>query len=351
MIDINRFRGADGLALAQQIIAALRANAVPPTPSNYELWTAHQMGVLPALSREILELVESGNTLTDEITAALFERHIGATRFSLDVIETGESIARELSAVVTTLRTAGKRAGDYASELQDASSGLDRGLDAASLKSVVAQLVATTRDMLAHNLELERQMDVSADQVATLQETLHSVKLEALTDALSGLANRKHFDEALRRQIADAAQNDVPLCLVLCDIDHFKRFNDTWGHPIGDSIIRFIAQALRQNATGARLAARYGGEEFAMLLPATSPAQAHEAVERVRQTVRAQKLTRKSTGESLGVVTLSFGIAALKPGETSASLVERADAYLYRSKRAGRDRITCDDLSALAPAA
>jgi diguanylate cyclase len=128
----------------------------------------------------------------------------------------------------------------------------------------------------------------------------------------------------------------------MCDIDHFKRFNDTWGHLVGDQVIKFIANTLRTHATGDFLAARYGGEEFAIIMPRTQLREAQTIAAAIHEAVRSKRLTRRSTSESLGAVTISIGLAQRRDFEGAHDLIARADACLYASKRAGRDRITCD---------
>jgi diguanylate cyclase len=348
MLEAVRFRGQTGIELARAILAALEARTIPPTPRNYELWTAYHLGVLADLSREMAGMIERGEAFTDETNDDLYERYIGSTRLSSEVMTATDTVARELAEALTNLRSAAKNAGDYSSELKSVTGEMEAGVDATSFKRIVTQLTAATKDMLAHNTALEHRMQESAGHITSLQETLQAVRLEALTDALTGLANRKHFDDALKRQCTDAATSGRPLSLIMCDIDHFKRINDEFGHPVGDSVIRFVGSVLKRSAAGDALAARYGGEEFAILLPNTELRKAVELAEHIRQVVRAQRPTRKSTGESLGTVTVSFGVAQLHADEAPGGLVQRADGRLYESKRAGRDRVTSEGISCAA---
>jgi diguanylate cyclase len=130
------------------------------------------------------------------------------------------------------------------------------------------------------------------------------------------------------------------LSLAVIDIDHFKKFNDTWGHQVGDQVIRYVASILGKVGVPPRLAARYGGEEFAVIFPGESAAEVEELMNASREQISSRQLKRRSTAENLGVVTVSSGIAQLAPGETPASLLGRADAALYASKRGGRNRVT-----------
>jgi diguanylate cyclase len=176
----------------------------------------------------------------------------------------------------------------------------------------------------------------------SLRATLRQARAEALTDGLTGLANRKMFDETLKMRLRESAGQRTDLCLILADIDNFKRFNDTWGHQTGDQIIRFIASSLQRQTQPDHLVARYGGEEFAIIMPRTRVVSARTIAEAIRAAIESKKLLRKSTNEELGRITISMGIAQYRPGERLHDLVERADTCLYASKRGGRNRVTTD---------
>jgi diguanylate cyclase len=193
--------------------------------------------------------------------------------------------------------------------------------------------------MAERNKALEAQVDASAKEVDTLRSKMEAVRKESLIDALTGLANRRSFDEQLTVAIAEAEREATPLCVLMCDIDHFKKFNDTWGHATGDQVLRLVAQCLSSNVKGRDTAARYGGEELVVVLPKTSLAAAMTVAEQIRKAVESRKIIKKATGETLGQVTLSIGGAEYKAGEAAADFVSRADACLYAAKRAGRNRV------------
>src|SRR5690606_9542416 len=136
--------------------------------------------------------------------------------------------------------------------------------------------------------------------------------------------NRKHFDEGILHAIADARQGEAPLSLLLLDIDHFKHFNDTWGHQTGDQVLRLVAMTLKSNIKGRDIAARYGGEEFAAILPDTDLKGAVILADNIRKAVQAKELLKRSTNEKLGRITASVGVAAFRPNDTASSLIERA---------------------------
>lgn len=343
MDSIARFRGPAGQERARAALDALCVRDIPPTPANYEIWISYLLGLNPDLNREIDRRLAEGAVFSDAANGELHERFFANTRLSLQLAEAGEGIARELTDVVSSLRGAGEHTKTYAGALAGAASDFERGLDAAGLRALMSMLAVATRQMADHSAGLLQQMETSARQVEALQITLQNVKVEALTDSLTGLANRKCFDETLRRRVSEAQASGEPLCLMMCDIDHFKRFNDTWGHAVGDQVLRFVASVLKQHARGDFLAARYGGEEFAMIMPRVSKDAALDVCSAIWNAIRAKHLARRSTAERLGRATASFGLAQWRAPESLAALVARADACLYESKRNGRDRITCDE--------
>jgi diguanylate cyclase len=196
--------------------------------------------------------------------------------------------------------------------------------------------------MSKQNSTLSHKLAQSSQEMEKLRTSLRQARAEALTDALTGIANRKLFDETLRLRKEEADTERTELALLLGDIDHFKSFNDTWGHQTGDQVIRFVASALTKFALPDHLVARYGGEEFAVIMPRTSLRDAGRIADQIRSAIEAKRLVRRSTNETIGAVTVSFGAAIYVPGETVGTLISRADECLYMSKRSGRNRVTLE---------
>jgi len=203
--------------------------------------------------------------------------------------------------------------------------------------------VFSTKEVERENSTLSASLGVSRKQIAHLQEDLVSIRAESLSDPLTMLANRKHFDQSLDEIMDKSRQSGEIFCLILADVDHFKSFNDTHGHQMGDHVLRLIASEMKQAVKGQDVVARYGGEEFAIILPATGLAAAAGVAERVRQTTMSKELRRRKTGESLGRVTISLGVAEYRRHESAQDLVERADNCLYAAKRRGRNCVIAQD--------
>jgi diguanylate cyclase (GGDEF)-like protein len=193
---------------------------------------------------------------------------------------------------------------------------------AINLLLLLAQRLRANNSTVSNNIRLQREY-----------------KRNAMIDALTGLYNRRWLDEALPRFATRYARSGQPLSLLMLDVDHFKRFNDAYGHPAGDQVLVAVAHALKQHLRPSDLAARYGGEEFAVILPDTGPAGARLAAERVRNAV-AEVALETDTGDALPRVTISIGGALLADAQGAANLLAAADSALYESKRTGRDRVT-----------
>ncbi len=334
--------GGDAAARAQEALDLMRTHGVTPTGPSYEVWLEYCLGRNPALKASIEARIAARASLGNAFTAQMHEQHFGNTGASAQIVITGERIARDLNQVVSFLRQAEEKSGDYGRTLESAATDLNRGLGPDQLSQIVSSLAAATLDMANHNQHLNEQLKKSTREIDTLRSSLESVRVESLTDALTGLANRRMFDETLRMRIDEARAQKTDLCLMLCDIDHFKRFNDSWGHHTGDQILRFLASALQAHARPDFLVARYGGEEFAMVMPRIDTRVASQIAEAMRCAIHAKRLRRRSTNDDLGQVTVSFGIAKLLHNDTQQGLIERTDACLYASKRNGRNQVTTD---------
>jgi diguanylate cyclase len=201
-----------------------------------------------------------------------------------------------------------------------------------------------TRDMQSTAEMMRRSFEDKSAEIKALQKELEEVRRQATRDSLTGLANRATFTEALEAAIAQLADEDNELCVVLFDIDHFKRINDTYGHLVGDKVIRFVAELLRKNIKGKDTACRFGGEEFALLLPETPLLGGRQVADNIRKALAESNLVRTGTREPLGRITISAGVARCRGGEDCTTLIDRADQALYRSKHDGRNRVTVENV-------
>jgi diguanylate cyclase len=330
------------MAFAEIALGQIKALRQPATPRNYEIWYAYASGHYPSLNQKINEILAAGNAPTEADLEQIYGAYLAPARFSERLDKVGNQVMDEIDQVMAMIDAAAGNASNYSESLADASQKLGQSRDRESLRAIVEGLVQTAKDMQESNQELEANLASSKREITELQSSLEMVRSESQIDPLTQLYNRKYFDERLAHAIDEAHATDEALSLLITDIDHFKAFNDNFGHLTGDQVLRLVAMSVKQNVKGQDTAARYGGEEFAIVLPNTVLRSALTVADHIRRAVMTKELMKRSTGEHLGRVTVSIGVATLHKGETAQSLIERADACLYTAKRHGRNRVVCE---------
>jgi len=331
-------RSPEGYALARQALEAMEAQKVWPTALNYELWLNFVTDPHSALADEMRGLIETGRPITEDITDDLATRYLPKQRLNEQIRDAGDQLSRELESVAAAITKARRSSETYGQTLSKASGDLTEA-DPIQVKKVIDQLAGATRKVQKENTTLEKRLAESTAEVTRLKEHLEQVRRDATTDALTNLANRKAFDEEAERALAESDASGEGVILALLDIDHFKNFNDTWGHQTGDQVIRYVASVIgRIGGEKVRFSARYGGEEFAVIFPSERREEARIALEEAREEISSRTLKRRSTNEDLGAITISAGIANYRPGDPPTALIEAADGALYAAKRGGRNR-------------
>ncbi len=325
---------------AQRALKLMAEQQLAPKPENFELWFAHASGANPELSRALEEHLSVGG-ITQKDCSDLYQRFFGRPSAAAEqaFIELGQSVSAELSNVQKILENASRDTTTYGDTLEGVSGQLRKSQDPAKMKAVIDNLVVATRSMVSRSQQLEQRLQQSKDEVSKLQENIDVARAEARTDQLTQLPNRKAFDEALENALSASGKNAETLCLIFGDIDHFKKFNDRWGHQTGDQVLRLVAHCMRESVRERDVPARFGGEEFAVILPSATIEIAAQIAERIRWNVESKRVVKRSTGDDLGTITMSLGVAVFRAGEDGASLIKRADAALYAAKHAGRNRV------------
>ena len=189
---------------------------------------------------------------------------------------------------------------------------------------------------------LTEKLEQSRFQIMRLRSSLNKAEEIGSRDPLTGLGNRRYFDTALNEEIARAHDENNTLCVSIADIDHFKSINDKFGHMAGDVVLRRFADLLTANVKSADKVARFGGEEFAILFPEAELAQATSILNQIQKQLESKRWAVAASGERLGAVTASFGVARLRDGESADELLRRVDAKLYEAKANGRNRVAVD---------
>jgi diguanylate cyclase len=334
-------RSAHVFHLASAVLAEMQQRGVAPTPHNYEIWFTYRSGTSPDLTRRMTALLDAEQTLAPAALDTLYAECVGPAELHVDAIssksdamdEAAQTLIEQLAGSQTAIR-------EFGDALARGAARLDQDRTCDGLVQAIVTLTAETTRAVERNRELEQQLAASAARISKLRKSLADVKQEATTDTLTGLCNRRAFDVRLRRTLAQArAEPGTSSCLLLIDIDHFKRFNDTHGHRVGDLVLRLVARLLADNVKGRDTTARYGGEEFAVLLVGAELRAATVVARQICEALSSKRLVNKGTAQHFGQVTVSIGVAQARSGETAATLLERADVALYEAKRAGRNRV------------
>jgi diguanylate cyclase len=330
--------------ISAQALQRMRDAGIEPTPRHYALWYHYVAEQNPALTAEMDRLVQEAVSLDAATSDYLYRKHVEPSAPTLEEPERAKVLLTDILKVIADTtnqtRTYHSEIDDHISELESQQQG--------ELKQLVSSIIESARGLKKSGDQLHQRLDESRLEIDLLRKSLQEATAEAQRDFLTGLFNRKAFDRLMDELIIIAREEQAPFCLLMIDVDHFKHFNDEYGHLIGDEVLKMVARLLRETVKGTDIVARFGGEEFAVILPKTPVAGALVVAENIRHAIANKELLHKASGASFGTVTVSIGIAGCQPDDTLPLLVKRADEALFTAKRNGRNRVTASDIASAA---
>src|ERR1700704_2330012 len=314
---------------------------VPPTPNNFHTWFKYTLGTSSDLKRAIDILVGNKRKFDAATNHALFTTYVGGdTADDTDVNNVSQqlhsvmaSAKRFLTVAIADNRSQIRAIGDVADRSE---AGVDPKLLVENLMNELAKAATRATKPEASFIEKTRELD-------TIRDSLNKSEERAKTDTLTGLPNRRALDEFFRVAQIAAMEQDYPLSVLLIDIDHFKTFNDNFGHGVGDQVLKLMAKVLRERVREIDLPARYGGEELIAVLSGADLATCEAVAERIRRSIAECTITRRSTGEVLPGITVPIGVGQFQPGEPMADLIDRCDRALYLAQGTGRNRVVTEN--------
>lgn len=326
---------------AKMAFTLLQKHRITPIPENYAVWFHYALGQNKELVHEVDNIIKNRMTFTQETCSYLHHKFILGNRNQKVLDDAAISAQKVLVQVLTAINS-------FSSETQTYSKDVDTYLDDIShkfedpdLKGVVKSLIEATTNMKKRGEEINERLEVSTQEITTLKKNLQKVTIEAQRDFLTGVFNRKTFEKMIDEQIIAVKEHPSDLCLLMVDIDHFKQFNDKFGHLLGDEVLKTVARTLTDTLKGRDIVARFGGEEFVVILPDTPMDGAMKVAEMIRSAIAGKELKRRDTGESFGSITVSIGVAHYRPAaDTLPTLIKRADDAMYYSKHTGRNKVT-----------
>ncbi|MDK9761511.1 GGDEF domain-containing protein [Vibrio sp. D420a] len=322
----------------KKAVPLMMKNRVSTTPANYALWYTYVDNAIPQLNKDMDGVLEHygicppalGEQLYNDYVASKSETTINDLRANLELL-----VSEVSSSMNDTLTDTSAFSEMIDKSFEDLSQVDNNSMSIDEVMSLVRQLVSESQNIRHSTQFLNSQLNAATSEISKLKSQLVEVQKDALFDSLTTLYNRRSFNKDLQM----LCESDQALCLVLLDIDHFKTFNDTYGHLFGDTVLKGIARKLKMACRDGISAYRFGGEEFAMIIPNKSLRIARQIADTSRRSLEKLSIKDRRSGEQVGNITASFGVAELQPNETADSLIERADKLLYEAKSLGRNRV------------
>lgn len=331
------------IILSKQSLNEIAKRKLLPVPENYAIFYHMAVGQDSELLRELENIDKNNVPFTSQTTSYLFKKYVIADRNANIVHDAAASANRLLGDVLRAVGQFGKDTSNYNEGVDGYMTKLAVDIPDENVQKMVKDLLSASAEIRKQGEDLNQKLQQSRAEIEDLKKNLDQVTSESQRDFLTGVFNRKAYDRMLEEQIHEAKSHGKDMCLLMIDIDHFKQFNDKFGHLLGDEVLKIVAKALTDSVRGRDIVARYGGEEFSVVLPDTPLAGAVKVAETIRKAIAARELKRRDNGESYGVITVSIGVSLLRHGsDNTQSLIKRADEALYLSKNRGRNRVTTE---------
>ena len=327
--EADKSKGDSAVSLANRLSADL-------TPLTFEVCFAYIEHREPAINSLIDDFLDAGRSVSQDTFQQLHDKYLSTTDEALTMEEIGGSYQLELNQMVDELAFAGQKSQEFEDKLVE---GVERmeALNDPAAKEAVDDLLAATREMKETNHKLGTRLEDSASMVNGLRQRLEQMRYENMTDDLTMLPNRKAFDIDLTMALKRAQKEEEPLVLLMADLDYFGNFNERWGKQMGDMVLKLVAESIRKFQAGDIKACRFGGEEFVIVAPHMTMHEGERLAERIREWIAGKRIVRKATGEEIGNVTVSFGVARCHSDDSLNDLIERTEQALFAAKNAGRN--------------
>jgi len=326
----------------EEALSFLDENHISPTPVNYLIGYEKAANRDEVMVRALEKRSGRSGIIDGHLLKDLFDEFYLSEPDANFYSQMG-GIQQMLTQMLKQVADAGDGVSNYSKTLESSLDQLQANPGSESVEQVVRGLVEATQLVAKSNEDLQETLSDVQHEADVLKTELEEVRKESEVDAMTGLLNRRKLTQLLDRQIVEAKSAGTPLSLLLLDIDHFKKFNDTFGHLIGDEVIRRVGATVKRHVRGTDIAARFGGEEFTIALPDTSMDGALTVAKTIHAGISKLALVKKSTKEKLPGITVSVGVASLGPDDDQESILDRADSALYRAKQTGRNRIISED--------
>lgn len=335
---------AQAIKYLKMVLPEMANHKIPTTPENYAVWYEYSSGKNPALIKKIDAIKADNRPFTQNVNDNLYEIFI-AKRPQLSIHQLNASVKNVIDNLLAQIHKEDHGLNTYSESLEKLSGQVTSIAQLSDLETLIERLISEAHDRSKENEAFRKQINEMSKEVEDLDKRLKRVALDANTDALTGIFNRRAFNQKLSEYLRESKKT---FSLIMVDIDHFKKLNDQYGHLTGDKVLKFVATLIGKNIRGQDYLARFGGEEFVIILPDTKLDSALCVANNIRSYLADQALYDSSNDMQLGRLTLSMGVACRQLSDSAEKLIERADKCLYLAKEQGRNKAICQ--SRLEPA-
>ena len=330
--------------VVRQLLPFLSRKGIPITPENYRIWFEYFLGRKEEIKKTLDEMLSSDVVFTSEVSDGLYKRFFVRDLVEEDTqklkieMETADSVSRKASELLINIMKdilgSAENTSGYGDKLKSYMDDMEKANRLEDMQNVLKNVLRDTRETANQSYVVHKKLENGGEELEMLNAALVNARLEARTDNLTTLANRRAFNEKMGETM-ELARQGRPFCLLMLDIDHFKKFNDECGHLIGDKLLKHVAKEIRGACPASAIPCRYGGEEFAVIfsgpmdLAAVTAEKIRRAIEEIAFTVRGRDID----------VTISIGLASMQKGENSKEVIARGDAAMYLAKKSGRNNV------------
>ncbi len=323
----------------KKAVPLMLKHQIPTTPTNYALWYAYVGEQQPALNQAMNQAISQYQTCPPVTSELLYREHI-ADPIELDVRDMRQNLEAMASDLASQLQDTNLDATEFQQKIDANFTKLNRienvGFTLEQVLVLVRSLVKESDAIRASTSYFTGQLSKAQQEIDALKSRLAASEHDMLYDALTGCLNRRAFDADLAGLLSQAPDGT---CLIICDVDHFKAFNDNYGHQLGDQVLKLVGKRLGDACRDGVKCYRYGGEEFALLVPGSNLRIARQLAEAIRRGVEKLTLKDRRRDARIDNISASFGVAQWQPKMDSRALIEAADKLMYEAKRLGRNRV------------
>lgn len=335
---------SETLGYATKSMEFMAKNKVLPIPENFAVWFFYATGKNADLKREVDTIIGNNLPFSPETNSYLHQKYVVGNRSQKALDDAAVNAQKILLEALRIINDFGGETKNYSHDLDGYIEHIEHEFSAdEGVKNIFKELIDATSNLKKSGESINSKLEESTKEINSLRKNLQQVTVEAQRDFLTGVFNRKTFEKLIDEQMMIANEQETPLSLLMIDVDHFKQFNDKFGHLLGDEVLKIVARALTDTLKGRDVVARFGGEEFVVFLPDTPIEGALRVAEMIRSTIARKQLKRRDTGEAYGTITVSIGVSTYRRSEdTLPTMLKRADDALYSSKHNGRNRVTAE---------